>query len=316
MFERERHIVGLQLKGNADNARRFEEQVQRISKYMTISAICQEVGMQAAFAAATMGAASALTATAPMVAGGEWLAGLGAESSAVRATVAFTARVGGLSTGAVGAAALTGVLSRATAGVLVLLARRLTGDLGTAQPMNTNGLAGALFMTVVVAWAGSPGAPTANVTPLKLLVQKLLPSAGSWQTAIQTEMVMFSAMNGWAKQQENRALIEQINANRQKFNLKIEQFAENPAARELVEWAVKVQPDIARNVAEAAGKINYAKLLPSLARYTDFVGNASALRDMSTGAAVCQAQIDLWISVNHALNDLEHAVATARQMGN
>ncbi len=312
MFEKQHHIVGLQIRTNADNTLIFEQDLKDFSRVMTISAICQEIGVQALFAAATMGAASYLSTTARLATAGEWVAGLGAEGSATRVAVGVVARVGGFSSGATEARALTGVLSRATAGILVLSVRRLTGDAGTQPAMNTSGLAESIFLTLLLAWAGSPGAPRANITPLKLLVDKL-PSSLSTQGGAQIGSAIFAGVNAWTKQPENRPLLDYINANRQSFNQKLEDLAGKPA-QGIIDWANTAQHDIAKSVDEAARKIDYSQRMPFFARHFDWVGNAEALRDMSANAAVYQAKTDFWIQIGHCLSDLEQAVKAARQM--
>ena len=314
MFEKQRQIVAMAIRANAENARSFEEVIEKINRAMTISAICQEIGMQALFAAATMGAATYLTGTARMAAAGRWLEALGAEgNAATRLTVGAVAYVGGVSRGATGAEALTGVLSRAASGVVILVFRRMTGDLFTQDPMNFKGMGGAIFLTVLIAWAGSPGAPRANITPLKKLVEKL-PTIASTQGGAQLAMPVFVGVNAWMKDRENHALAEFITENRAEFDRQLEQVAEK-SADAVLDWAAKTAQDVAKNVGDQAAKIDYAKRLPFFARTFDFVGNAETLRDMSIQAAVAGAETEFWIRVSHCFMDLEQAIRAGKQIG-
>jgi hypothetical protein len=313
VFEKQRHIIALEIRTNAENARTFEEAIQDFNKTMTISAVCQEIGMQALFAAATMGLASYLTVTGRMAAAGEWLAGLGAEGSMTARAVNVAASVGGLSRGATGAEALSGILARGFAGVVILTVRRVTGDLGTQKAMNFDGIAGALAVTLLVALAGSPGAPRANLTPLRNLVERL-PSAVSWQGVVQAEMATLAGVKAWLQQPENRSFADYLAQHRDEFERGLDAVA-TKSAQALLDWALAAQNQLASNVEAEARKKDYSQYMPFFARHFDFVGNADALRDMVASASVYQAETDFWIAVSHALNDLEQATKSAKQIG-
>jgi len=314
VFEKQRQIVALEIRTNSENERSFEEVIEKINTAMTISAICQEIGMQALFAAATMGAATYLAGTARMAAAGQWLAELGESNAVARTAVGAAAKVGGLSRSVTGAEALTGVLSRAASGVVILAFRRMTGDLGTQDPMNFKGIGAAIFLTVLIAWAGSPGAPRANITPLKYLVEKL-PTFVSTQGAAQVFAVpAFVGVNAWIKDQQNQELVKYIKEHRDEFDKQIEKVADR-SADAILDWATKAAQDVAKNVGREAGKIDYAKRLPFFARTFDFVGNAQTLRDMSIQAAVAGAETEFWIRVSHCFSDLEQAVRAGKQIG-
>jgi len=313
MFGKWHHIVVIEIEGNRDNLRLFEDELKDFNKVMTASAICQEIGIQAAFAAATMGAAAYLKTTTSLINAGKWAAALGEEGSATRVAVGALARVGGLSTGSIGAEALTGILSRASAGVLILALRRLTGDIGTKEALDGKDLGTALFLTLLVAWCGSAGAPRANYAPLKFLVEKL-PTALSAQGGAQLGMLIFTGVKTWLAQPENRAMVGYLNANRQKFDGKLEELADTKA-KEIVDWARTGQHDVAKSVGDAARAVDYSQKMPFFARNFDFVGNKEALRDMSVNAAIYQAKTDFWINIGDCLADLEQAVKAAKQVG-
>jgi hypothetical protein len=313
MFEKQRHIVSLEIRTNAENARMFEEDIRDFNKTMTISAICQEIGMQAMFAAATMGLGSYLATTGRLATAGGWLAGLGAEGTMTARVVNVVANVGGLSRGATGAQALTGVLARGMAGILVLTIRRVTGDALTKKAMNTDGLAGALAVTLLMAWAGSPGAPTSTVAPLRLLVTQL-PSSVSAQGVMQAESMVLVGVNAWLRQPENRQFASYLAANHEKFNRDLEAAAEK-SAQAFLDWALAAQRELASKVAAEAQKQDYSQLMPFFARKFDFVGNADALRDMAVNAAVYQAQTEFWMRVSRGLSDIELATNAAKQIG-
>jgi hypothetical protein len=313
LFPKQRYILALEIRTNAENAQIFEKDLQEFNSIMTASAICQEIGIQALFAAATMGAASYLATTARMVSWGEGLAALGEEGGIVRSTVGVVARVGGYSSSAARAAALTGVLSRAASGILILALRRVTGDLGTKKPMDSQGLGSAIFVTLAFAWLGSPGAPKATSWPLKLLIEKL-PSAVSMQSLAQAGLVVNAGLKAWINAPENRPFIQHINANRETFNRQLEQVGAK-SAQQVLDWGMRAQHEIAREVGDAARKIDYAQKLPFFARNFDFVGNAEALRDMSVNAAIYEAQTSFWIQMVDCFSELESAVRAAQQIG-
>lgn len=314
MFEHQRQTVKFQISNAADNAAIFERGAKAISEsgWMTLSGVLEGIGVQALITAATMGAAGWLSTTTLATRTAGWVIDLSADGSVARGAVMEVARIGGVSTGKVGAQALAGVMSRAGVGLIVLAGRAITGDFGTKTAGTQSSrweLACSVFLTVLVAWGGSPGVPVNNPALSRLMNILQLPV--SRQAAAQYAVALGNAMNTWIKDPGNRAMIDFINANRALFNRKLERAASS-AAEAMVSNALNFQNELAAKVMQAASQTDYGKFLPLTARYGD---NLRQFTEMCRKLAVFEAKRKFWIDVNHSLNELEASTNQAKQMG-
>jgi hypothetical protein len=310
-------LVELEIRTNRENAEMFDSDIRDFNKVMAWSAFFQEVGVQAAFAAATLGASAWLASSPRMIAAGEWLAGLGAESATAARAIGFTVKVARLGRAAAPlggeGAALTGVMSRAVVGLTVLAIRRLSGDLGTKPPLNSKGLGSAFLITLLMAWVGGPGAPSANSGALKALIERF-PTIVTPQGGAQLTLDLYTGVLAWMRQAENRAFMQFVNSNRMAFNDQLRQLAQR-SNQALFDWALQAQNKIAHQVALKAGQIDYSQQMPFFARHFDFVGNAQALQDMSVNAAVYHTKLNFWTQIRDRMQEAQKAVEAAQAMG-
>ncbi len=210
MFHKEHFIVDTRIKVHNDNANNYLRDAEEItdSNAYKASAVFQEIGMQALFAAVTLGVANYLSETKLMISAGKWLTELGPEGSITRTVVMGIGEVGGASTGKIGEEALAGVLAREFAGIGMLLIRNRTGDFRTKQPQPIERIRWQLFLTVLIASVGSPGPKGAG------LLGKF-PTAWSRQGAAQGVLLFNAGLQAgrkaWLKPPESGPLLDLIN---------------------------------------------------------------------------------------------------------
>lgn len=323
--------IDAQLKLHKSNLKMFEDDLRDFNNVMTVSAICQEIGVQAAFAAATMGAATWLSGTRAASAVGGRLVLLGGEGSRISGFMHGVAKVAGFSSmGAEGwtaGKAMGGFLARLSAGLGVLLIRRMSGDLGMKKPMNFEGMGSAVFFTVLFSFIGSPGPkkPPGVNDASKWLMEKVahfdkspvlkmlaktpdlasVASQGgkvSAQTGTQIFGLCQKGYNELSKDPIGKDILEYLRNNKNEYDERVDDiFKEQSEA--LVTWGLGAQHHIAKNIELKAGQIDYAAKLPFFARHFDFVGNAEALKIMSTNAAKSQAFVSLWEAIRDTLKD-------------
>lgn len=315
MFEKQRRVVSQNIRLAGNDLAVWERELKSFNNVMTLAAVFKEIGFQAAFAAATMGAASALSTTAAAMRVGSWVARLGQASRA--ANIALK----GLTVGArseMQATAIAGLVSRSAAGVLVLMVRRTTGDFGDKKAMNFEGLPTALALTVLFAWAGKPGAPKPTMAPLKKLVEQLPGIAGA-QGLAQGYGVTAAGLKTWMQQPENRAFMKDIRANAPAFQKAVQDLAED-TAKDFLIWAMKAEQQISQKMQLEIRKIDVASKIPWYGK-VDYVGrlmtgmsNEQKLRQILTNISVYQAQMSFWSQAARRLSALEVSTKEAHAL--
>ncbi|ASP35737.1 hypothetical protein CHH27_22905 [Labrenzia sp. VG12] len=322
--------IDAQLKLHKSNLKMFEDDLKDFNRVMTASAICQEIGIQAAFAAATMGAATWLSGTRAATAAGGRLVMLGGEGSRISGFMHGVAKVAGFSSmGAEGwtaGKAMGGFLARLSAGFGVLLIRRMSGDFGMKKPMNFEGMGSAVFFTVLFSFLGSPGPknPPGVKDASKWLMEKfahfdkspvlkmlakapeLASVAGqttkiSAQTGTQIFGLCQKGYNELTMDPVGKEVLAYLRTNKSEYDKRVQDIF-NDQGEALVTWGLGAQHHIAKEIERKAEQVDYSAKLPFFARHFDFVGNAEALKIMSTNAAKSQAFVNLWEAIRDTLN--------------